>query len=484
MTSSVDAVETHISRVFFTPDRAYKLLKPVDMGFLDHRDRDVRLHAAKRELELNRRMAPDVYLGLGDVFENGELVDQLIVMKRLPADRRLSALVDKPEFADAVRAVGRRVAAFHAGQPPASDPSSATRDAVAANWEDNLRTLERFRDRVIAGAAIDQVAALARAFLAGREALFDHRIAEGFVRDGHGDLLADDIFCLDDGPRILDCLAFRDDLRIADVLCDVAFLAMDLHRLSGPASARVLMAAYQQHSYEHHPSSLAHHYVAYRAHVRAKVACLRYEQGDAESASLAQRYHELCAHHLARGQVHLVLVGGGAGVGKSTLALDLGERLGWSAVRSDEVRKDLAGLGHDTHAFAAPGEGIYTTEMTAAVYDEMIRQAEVLLDRGESVILDATWSCESQRERARALAWRHGGWLHEIECRLDATVARERIARRLASPWNPSDATPDLVDHLAAGRDPWPQARVLDTALAPGDLAALVSEQLMALGGF
>ena len=472
-------IETHVSMLFLTDERVYKLLKPVDLGFLDHRDRAVRLHAAERELELNRRMAPDVYLGLGDLHENGELVDHLIIMRRLPADRRLSALVGQPGFEDAVRAVARRVAVYHAAQPPAEDPSPATCDAVARNWEDNLLTLDGFRDKVIDGSEIDRVASLARSFLAGREALFDRRIADGFVRDGHGDLLADDIFCLADGPRILDCLAFRDDLRIADVLCDIGFLAMDLHRLAGPGVAQTLMAAYQEYSYEHHPGSLAHHYVAYRAHVRAKVACLRHGQGDPGAASLARQYHDLCAHHLVRGELHVVMVGGGAGVGKSTLAVGLGERLGWSVIHSDEVRKDIAQIGHDVHAFAAPGEGIYSAEMTESVYREMIRQAQALLERGESVVLDATWTTDAHRELVRALAAQQSVRLHELECQVAPAIARERIARRLANPWNPSDATPDIADHLLARRDRWPQAQLIDTSVAPDALAAFVADQLV-----
>src|SRR6187402_3842244 len=110
--------------------------------------------------------------------------------------------------------------------------------------------------------------------------LFDNRRRAGLVRDGHGDLIADDIFVMDDGPRILDCLAFDDAYRVSDVLADVAFLVMDVERLAGREPARRLLQAYCTYSNEHHPSSLAHHYVAYRAHVRAKVATMRWNQGD------------------------------------------------------------------------------------------------------------------------------------------------------------------------------------------------------------
>ena len=130
-------------------------------------------------------------------------------------------------------------------------------------------------------AVLDEVRARATRYLAGRGPLFECRIAEGHAVDGHGDLLADDIFCLDDGPRILDCLAFDDDLRRGDVLADLAFLAMDLEHLEhGPAAAEALVAAYDEFADEHHPRSLLHFYVAQRALVRAKVRGLRAGQGD------------------------------------------------------------------------------------------------------------------------------------------------------------------------------------------------------------
>src|SRR5690606_4917082 len=121
-------------------------------------------------------------------------------------------------------------------------------------------------------------------YLAGRDRLFAHRIAGGFARDGHGDLLADDIFCLDDGPRIIDCLAFDDDLRVGDVLLDVAFLVMDLERLAGIETAESFLAQYQSFANERHPRTLMHHYVAYRALVRSKVNCLRAGQGATKAA--------------------------------------------------------------------------------------------------------------------------------------------------------------------------------------------------------
>jgi len=469
----LDVIETHISRIFFTEDRAYKLLKHCKTSFLDFSDRDARLEAAEQEYVLNSRLAPDVYLGLGDLVEGDEITDRMIIMRRLPASRRLSNLVGTDDFASAIRAVARAIASFHAAEAPIIDQADmATRDAVAQRWEDNFTDLERYVGPVIDVAEFEQARALAREFLNSREGLFRARIEQGAIRDGHGDLTAEDIFILDDGPRILDCLAFRDDFRIGDVLADIGFLAMDLHRIAGREYAQHFMSSYHEFSYEQHPASLAHHYVAYRAHIRAKVACLRSVQGDESQIELARTYHSLAHHHLGRARLSVLLVGGGPGVGKSTLASGLSSELGWMLLQLDEIRKDMAGIGHDEHVFVAPGQGMYSPEMGDLAYGEMLRQASVLLERGESVILDASWTALRHRELAAGLAARSGARLAEVKCVLDPAVAKRRVRERLAAGSGPSDATTEIVDYLQDAAAPWGSATTIETSGDPEEAVA------------
>ena len=174
--------------------------------------------------------------------------------------------------------------------------------------------------------------------------------------DGHGDLIADDIFCLDDGPRILDCLDFDDRLRWLDGLDDAAFLGMDLERLGGPALAEEFMAAYADYSGDPAPASLPHHYVAYRAFVRLKIACLRAAQGDPAAGFEARQLAEVALRHLRAGAVTLVLAGGLPGTGKSALAGAVAGRLGFTVLNSDRIRKELAGLPAEASARAPYGE--------------------------------------------------------------------------------------------------------------------------------
>lgn len=462
---TADAIETVLSTVFLTSDRAYKMLKPVKTSFVDFSNRETRLAATSREFELNHRISPEVYLGISDVVEHGHVADRMIVMERLPASRQLDRLVDDHDFAHQILRVARLIAAFHASQPPltgtAAEPAGV--DALLRNWSDNFEVLAPFAGSLIPNPEFRTVKKLAEGFLHGRRPLFDERIRSGMVRDGHGDLRAEHVFCLDDGPRLIDCLAFRDDFRIADVLNDVAFLAMDIHRLAGPAMAKMFVERYDEFFNEHHPAALAHHYVAYRAHVRAKVAAIRFTQGDQQAAAEVTKYHRMACEHLEVGQPRLIMVGGGAGVGKSTVAAGLADRIGATWLRSDEIRKQLAGLRSEDHIFSDPGSGLYASRFTKATYRELVRQAELLVSHGQTVVLDASWADEKQRELVRACGERTGTTVVELKCDAPLSMARERIARRMASVYNPSDATPEIADHIAAGFDPWPVAMLVDT---------------------
>ncbi len=472
--------ETHSGVVFFVGDRAYKLKKPLDLGFLDYRSRESRQAACHREVELNRRLSPDVYLGVADVLgPDGHPCDHLVVMRRLPAERRLAtlAVAGEPVGQD-LRQLARLLAAFHArAEVSAQIDAAASRDALAARWEANAAEMARFTGPVFDPAIAGQVITLARRYLAGREALFSARIAAGLARDGHGDLLADDIFLLPDGPRVLDCLEFDDALRWDDVLADVAFLAMDLERLGRADLAREFLAAYREFAGGTWPDSLAHHHIAYRAQVRAKVAALAWEQagGDAtageRAAYEARGLLELAARHLSAGRIRLVVIGGLPGTGKSALAIRLGEALDAAVLRSDEVRKQLAGLGPAEPAPAPFGQGLYRPEMTESTYGELLRLARVTLAAGQSVVVDATWHDPAWREEARRMAADAVADLTELRCELPVEVIVERIHGRAAAGGDASDATVSLVRRLAASQEPWPSAIAVDTKPSPAQVA-------------
>lgn len=477
--------ETHSGVVVLSGDRAWKAKKPVTTGFLDFSTPARREAALARELELNRRLAPDVYLGLAHVDDPaGGPPEPLLVMRRLPADRRLATLAAAHAPLDGVVAdLAALLADFHARARRGDDVDRDGRvGALRERWCHNVARAREWADGVLAPALLDRVEALAGVYLAGREPLLDARVAAGDVVDGHADLVADDVFCLADGPRVLDCLDFDDRLRHVDRLDDVAFLAMDLEQLGRADLADELHRGYDAAwgalpagatdtapAPESAPESLWHHYVAYRAFVRAEVECLQHVQGHHGAAARARRYAALAVSHLERSAVRLVLVGGAPGSGKSTVATGLAAATGAVVLGSDETRRELAAAGGVTGAAGVLDSGRYSAEATARVRAEVLRRAADLLGLGVSVVLDASFADAGDRAAAAALGRTCCALLVELH-----TVAPGPVAlRRTAGPRpGSSEVTPALARVLADRADPWPDAAVVDTAGPPATAVA------------
>jgi uncharacterized protein len=470
--------QTHIGAVFLVGEFAYKLKKPVDFGFLDFTSRERREQVCHREVALNRRLAPDVYLGVADVTgPDGKICDHLVVMRRMPDERRLSTLVrEGAPLPDTIRSVARMMAHFHGGAergPAITEQGS--RDAIRRRWRDSFRQVRPFHGQVIDAQVGAEIERRTEEFLAGREALFDRRMSTGRIVDGHGDLLADDVFCLDDGPRVLDCLEFDDKLRAVDGLDDIAFLAMDLERLGAPELGELLFEQYTSFSGDPAPPALRHHYVAYRAFVRVKVACLRYAQGDDSAAQLARDHADITLRHLRLGEVRLVLVGGLPASGKSTLAGALADRLGATVLRSDRIRKELAGIAPDKSAAADYEQGLYDPAHTHRTYAELNRRATELLALGETVVLDASWNSAERRDEAAATAADTHSRLVPLRCWAPEATTAMRLAQRTGSI---SDATPEIARHMATNANPWPDAHTIFTAGTERDSLAQALAEL------
>jgi len=221
---------------------------------------------------------------------------------------------------------------------------------------------------------------------------------------------------------------------------------------------------------------LVHHHIAYRAFVRAKVACLRFAQGLDDAADEARALAGLSHRHLVDAAVTLVLVGGLTGAGKSTLAGALADRFGMVTLSSDRLRKELAGQAPEQHAPSSYQEGLYSAEWTRRTYGELLRRAEALLGMGESVVLDASWTDRAHRAEARALATRCSADLVELRCQAPVAVTISGLAGRVG----PSDADASTAARMAQDASPWPEATTVDTA---GPLELSIRAAASALGG-
>lgn len=468
----IDVHETHTGMVVLVGDRALKAKKPVLTDFLDFRTAEQRERACRRELELNSRLSPDSYLGLAHLSDPaGGPAEPVVVMRRYRDEDRLASIVrrgaDGPvrDLLDAIAAV---LARFHQGaeRGPAIGAAGEA-GAVDRRWRDNLAELDRYAG-TLPPESLARVRHLAAEFVAGRGPLFGRRVAEGLIVDGHGDLLADDIFCVQGKPALLDCLEFDDKLRYVDCVDDAAFLAMDLEFLGRKDLGAHFFERYAAHSAHAVPPALAHFYIAYRAGVRAKVDCVRLSQGKPQAADDAARHLAIAVEHLQTGRVRLALVGGNPGTGKSTVARALAEQTGAQVISTDDVRRELRDSGAISGEAGVLNEGLYEPGNVATVYEAALRRARPHLDDGRSVILDGTWRDPQLRAQARRLASETHSAAVELRCAAAADTAAGRITTR--APGN-SEVTPEIAAAMAARQAEWDTAHRIDTSGSPEDSA-------------
>ncbi len=472
------ARETHSAFVVFVGTRVYKIKKPIRIGFLDFRTVDSRRQACEREFELNSRFAADVYHGVTELADpRGGVSEPVLVMDRLPDTRRLASLAHAgDDLRGAVADVARIVARVHSrSEHNERIDHEGSGEALLDRWSENIAETLSMADNPINVESMDEIGNLVDTFLAGRAALFQGRVAEGRIVDGHGDLLADDIFAMPDGVRILDCLDFDDRLRFVDSLDDACCLAMDLEFCGREDLAGLFLETFIALSKDNPPPSLVHHFIAYRAFVRAEVAAIRHAQGDVSASIEARAHAELAVAHLRSAEVTLTIIGGLPGSGKTTITSGIARILPAVVLSSDVVRKQLAGLDPMTNCPSDFCEGLYSPTTTERTYDVIVQRARDALEQGHSVIIDASWNAATLRERAQRVAEQTNSRLIELECHAPPSVSTSRIAGRGR---NASDATVAVYHSMSQCRDSWPTAVVIDTGYLP---ETAVSEAVSAI---
>lgn len=457
---AVEVRETHISWVFLAGDRAYKLKKPVVFPFLDYGDAERRRRMCEREVELNRRLAGDLYVGVRALaLRDGRLrlaspgadaIEHVVEMRRFDEADTLDAAIGAGRAgADDVVAVGRRLARFHATATPrrgATDTVAAVKRVADGNFEALLADGEAVEPRRVLDAQ-----RFVDAFLAGRGATLQARAAAGLVREGHGDLRAEHVL-LGDEVRIVDCAEFDVTLREIDVGADLAFLVMDLARLGRPDLGSALVSAYRREGGDPGGDELIAFHGAIRAFTRAKVALLRSHEPQAPPAWLAEvRALFALGERLsweARRPLALIVCGAPA-TGKSRLSAELSRRCGLPVVCSDATRKALAGVAPTE---TAPPHA-YTSDFGARTYADLARRAEETLEHAGGVIVDATFGRAIDRS-SFASAFSADVAPIVFECRAPGAVLQARARAREREPERVSDAGPSVVARLRESFEP------------------------------
>lgn len=466
--------QTHISVVSLAGPWAYKVKKPVDRGFLDFTTLEKRRTYCEREVELNRRLAPDVYRGVVPLTRedgavrvdgSGDVVEYAVKMRRLPPEATLLERLERGELTgDQVERVARRIAAFHRGAASGPEISRFGRwDVVAHNARENFTQSLPHVERTVSRDVLARTARLTEAELSERRGLIDERARSGVPRDTHGDLHLDHVYLLPDRepPRdivVVDCIEFSDRLRYGDPVADLAFLYMDLAFRGRRALARRLARVYFREAEDTGGRELLPLYVAYRAHVRGKVEGMTVDDPDVAGDERRRAARESRAHWLlGLGQLApperrpaLLLVGGLPATGKSTLARSLAHEANFRIVATDPTRKRLAGISPGEDAASSFGEGIYGREWTERTYAACLEDAGRLLYQGFRVIVDATFHDDSRRRRFLEAADRWGVPARFFRCRADPSVVRRRLEEREG---DVSDAGLEVYREIAAAWD-------------------------------
>jgi aminoglycoside phosphotransferase family enzyme/predicted kinase len=471
--AAVDVAQTHASVVFLAGDTAWKVKKPVSLGFLDFSTLELRHADCERELRLNRRMVPEVYRGLAAVVERdgalrvvrdprpGEpVVEWVIEMRRLPAEGMLDRLI--PEGGVTARHLeefAHRLAAFHR----AADSGPAVRahgaiDVLRMRQGQNLDRLAAHAAQPLDGlppvlppAFVQALDRRARAWLERLAPLLESRREAGCVRDGHGDLQAANACMVDGRIEAYDCLEFLDAYRCVDRAMDPSFLAMDLDRFGRPDLADAFLAAYARAAGDEGIAELFRFFRMHYAVVRAMTESIRLHQRETPAAdrgaiaAKVRAYAQLAAGYAV--DPSTVLVMGLPATGKSTLAAHLAHAMRAHVVSSDVVRKSMHGLAPTARA----GEAAYAPAATEATYRELARLAA---SSAGSVIVDASQRTRAQRAPlVAAAAARDVSWLL-VDVDAGRATVESRMKRRALDPARVSDADLATHDRLRAEREP------------------------------
>jgi aminoglycoside phosphotransferase family enzyme/predicted kinase len=474
----IAVVETHLSWVFLTGSYAYKIKKPLDLGFADFSTLERRRHCCEEELRLNARYAPGLYLEVvairatrdgAALHGDGPVIEYAVKMRQFPGEALAASMIAAGVLSPGQAwALGGTVAAFHARAAVAGPGTPwAAPEAVLGDALENIAHMLRLRLPEQDALKLQALWSWTEARYAGLRETLARRKSEGFVRECHGDLHLGNVVLLDGALAPFDGIEFNEALRWTDVAADVAFTVMDFAAHGRGDLAVTFLDAWLEHTGDHGALAPLRFYLVYRALVRAKVALLRQPRDQAEFA----RYFATAQGYARPGAGAVFIMHGLSGSGKTTVAGALAQALGAVRIRSDVERKRLAGRPALARTDSEIAAGIYGEDDTRATYARLATLAEGIAGAGFAVIVDAAFLRRWQRELLARAARAADVPCTIVSVRAGESMLRERVQARDAAAADASEAGVAVLEHQLATQDPLSGDEMLGTLTLDGTAA-------------
>jgi aminoglycoside phosphotransferase family enzyme/predicted kinase len=442
------------------------------MGFLDFSTLEKRHHFCRRELELNRRLCPEVYLAVTPIYEScagfsfedkdGEIADYAVKMQELPRGWFLSELLAKGAVGEAeINRVIARLHQFYDSETPTPQIEEWGRpERLKISTDENFEQVLPFAGKTISPIAFDAIRHFTNKFYAANKALFEERIQQRRIRDCHGDLHLDHVYLTPEATTIFDCIEFNDRFRFIDIANDLAFLAMDFDFERQHKLGELLLRNAAREFRDTGMLKLADFYKCYRALVRGKVESI--QKNSAEHTQRARRYFHLALRYATTGSEPLVfVVMGRVATGKTSVAKQLARELDWPLFCSDQIRKTLAGVPLTVRTPPELREKVYSNRMTEQTYDSLVEKGLAAVTAHSGVVLDATFSSRTKRDWLRDQCAKAGVRLEVVELEADHNEIAKRLKARDQSDAELSDARLEDLEKLSGAYDP-PSELALD----------------------
>ncbi|MEX2588968.1 MAG: AAA family ATPase, partial [Chitinophagales bacterium] len=455
----IRVIETHISVIFLTGDFAYKLKKPLDLGFLDFTTLEKRKFYCEEELRLNSIFAPEIYIEVLPVYEKegkfsfqqkGKVAEYILKMRQFDQEQILSSKVESGDVSpELFTQLAQKLAYLHQKANSDQEISSyASAQAVQKIAEQNFNQTEAYIGKCISEESFENIRKSTLGFLDKNKALFETRQKSGKIRECHGDLHLNNICIYKGEIQFFDRIEFNKEFRNIDVVYDLAFLIMDLHYRKQYTAANRLMNEYFEQSGDYEGAALLPFYACVRAYIRGKVIAFRLKNQEIQTKERneiiaeAKAYFDLAESYTKTEKTALWIMSGLSGSGKSTVARKIAEEKQFLIIRSDALRKHLTGVP----LYEKGPQEIYKAEVSQETYNTLIKLAEFLTNRGVSVILDARFDKRNLRIKAMQLAEEKQLDFKIIYCQANTEELKKRLKLRSG---DVSDADASLIDQQA-----------------------------------